>query len=177
MAMEMMLRRMKMKVTVHGFRSAFRDWAGNEFWHREAANNGVPEAQMMMDRLLTLAGPSIRVMVCAGRLRANEGDLLGSQTIASLNNYDANRAIVGATGIAARGIYDADEEAGAVSAAMIQRAAEAIVVADHSKFDQLAASIYSRWEAIDRLVTDQPPAGALALTLHESGTEVTVAAI
>jgi integrase len=30
MAMEMMLRRMKVKVTVHGFRSTFRDWAGNE---------------------------------------------------------------------------------------------------------------------------------------------------
>jgi integrase len=30
MAMEMLLRRLKMTVTVHGFRSAFRDWAGNE---------------------------------------------------------------------------------------------------------------------------------------------------
>ena len=31
MAMEMLLRRMKINgVTVHGFRSAFRDWAGNE---------------------------------------------------------------------------------------------------------------------------------------------------
>jgi integrase len=30
MAMEMVLRRMGADVTVHGFRSAFRDWAGNE---------------------------------------------------------------------------------------------------------------------------------------------------
>jgi integrase len=31
MAMEMMLRRMKVEnATVHGFRSSFRDWAGNE---------------------------------------------------------------------------------------------------------------------------------------------------
>jgi integrase len=31
MAMEMVLRRMNLaSVTVHGFRSAFRDWAGNE---------------------------------------------------------------------------------------------------------------------------------------------------
>ena len=31
MAMDMVLRRMKvMDATVHGFRSAFRDWAGNE---------------------------------------------------------------------------------------------------------------------------------------------------
>jgi len=30
MAMEMLLRRMNVDVTVHGFRSSFRDWAGNE---------------------------------------------------------------------------------------------------------------------------------------------------
>lgn len=30
MAMEMVLRRMSVPVTVHGFRSSFRDWAGNE---------------------------------------------------------------------------------------------------------------------------------------------------
>ncbi len=119
--------------------------------------------------------PSIRVLFCAGRLHPSEGYLLGSQTIASLNGYEANRAIVGATGIAARGIYDADEEAGAVYATMIQRAAEAIVVADHSKFDQLAVSICSRWDAIDRLVTDRKPEGALANALRESGTEVIVA--
>jgi integrase len=29
MAMEMVLRRMKSEVTVHGFRSSFRDWAGD----------------------------------------------------------------------------------------------------------------------------------------------------
>jgi integrase len=29
MALEMVLRRMKIKDTVHGFRSTFRDWAGN----------------------------------------------------------------------------------------------------------------------------------------------------
>ena len=119
--------------------------------------------------------PSIRVLFCAGRLHPGEGYLLGSQTIASLNGYIANRAIVGATGIAAHGIYDADEEAGAVFATMIQRATEAIVVADHGKFDQLAVAICSRWDAIDRLVTDRQPAGALANALREAGTEVIVA--
>jgi len=119
--------------------------------------------------------PTIRVLFCAGRLHPDEGYLLGSQTIASINGYEANRAIVGATGIGARGIYDADEEAGAVYGAMIQRAAEAIVVADHSKFDQLAVSVCSRWEAIDRLVTDKPPSGALANALREAGTEIIVA--
>jgi DeoR/GlpR family transcriptional regulator of sugar metabolism len=119
---------------------------------------------------------SIRVLCCAGRLHPEEGYLLGSQTIASLNGYEANRAIVGASGIGARGIYCTDEEAGAVFTAMIQRAAEAIVVADHTKFDQLAVANCSRWDAIDRLVTDRRPVGALADALRVSGTEVIVAA-
>ena len=121
--------------------------------------------------------PTIRVLFCAGRLHAGESYLLGSQTIASINGYEANRAIVGATGLGARGIYDADEEASAVYAAMIQRAAEAIVVADHSKFNQLAVAICSRWDAIDRLVTDKQPLGALAGGLKEAGTEIVVAGI
>lgn len=121
--------------------------------------------------------PTIRVLFCAGRLHPGEGYLLGSQTIASIDGYEANRAIVGATGLGARGIYDADEEAGAVYAAMIRRAAEAIVVADHGKFDQLAVAMCSRWDAVDRLVTDKLPMGALAGGLKEAGTEVVVAGV
>jgi DeoR/GlpR family transcriptional regulator of sugar metabolism len=119
--------------------------------------------------------PTIRVLFCAGRFHAGEGYLLGSQTIASINSYEANRAIVGATGVGVRGIYDADEEAGAVYAAMIHRAAQSIVVADHSKFDQLAVAICAPWSALDRFVTDRQPSGALAQTLREAGTEVVVA--
>jgi DeoR/GlpR family transcriptional regulator of sugar metabolism len=119
--------------------------------------------------------PSIRVLCCAGRLHPGEGYVIGAQTIASINGYEANRAIVGATGIGPRGIYDADDEAGAIYGAMIQRAAEAIVVADHSKFDQPAVAVCARWPAIDRLVTDRAPTGALASALREAGTELIVA--
>lgn len=119
--------------------------------------------------------PTIRVLFCAGRVHAGENYLLGSQTIASINGYEANRAIVGATGVGVRGLYDADEEAGAVYAAMIHRAAEAIVVADHSKFDQLAVAICAPWSALDRFVTDRQPTGALANALREAGTDVVVA--
>lgn len=119
--------------------------------------------------------PTIRVLFCAGRLQPGEGYLLGSQTIASINGYEANRAIVGATGVGVRGLYDADEEAGAVYAAMIHRAAEAILVADHSKFDQLAVSICAPWSAIDRFVTDRAPTGALAAAIREAGTDLVVA--
>jgi integrase len=42
MSMSMLLRRMKSDVTVHGFRSSFRDWAGNEtHYPREVCENAL----------------------------------------------------------------------------------------------------------------------------------------
>lgn len=121
------------------------------------------------------ANASIRILCCPGRYHATEGYVFGTQTIASINTYEANRAIVGATGVGARGINDADEEAGAVYGAMVKRAAEAIIVADHSKFDQRALTVFAQWSEIDRFVTDRAPEGALATAVREAGTELIVA--
>lgn len=118
---------------------------------------------------------SIRVLCCPGRYHPTEGYVFGSQTIASINSYEVNRAIVGATGIGARGINDADDEAGAIYGAMVKRAAESIIVADHTKFDQRALTVFAQWTDIDCLVTDQHPDGALATALRAAGTEIIVA--
>jgi DeoR/GlpR family transcriptional regulator of sugar metabolism len=118
---------------------------------------------------------TIRVLCCPGRYHPTEGYVFGTQTIASINSYEVNRAIVGATGIGARGINDADDEAGAIYGAMAKRAAEAIVVADHTKFEQRALTVFAHWADIDRLVTDRQPEGALATALREAGTEIIVA--
>ena len=119
--------------------------------------------------------PTIRVLFCPGRYHVREGYVFGAQTIASINSYEANRAIVGATGIGARGVNDADDEAGASYGAMVKRASEAIIVADRSKFEQRALTVFAQWADIDRLVTDRQPTGALAEALRAAGTEVTVA--
>jgi DeoR/GlpR family transcriptional regulator of sugar metabolism len=119
--------------------------------------------------------PSIRILCCAGRYHGAEGYVFGSQTIASLNSYEANRAIVGATGVGAGGVNDADDEAGAIYGAMVRRAVEAIIVADHTKFGQRALAVFAEWTDIECLVTDRRPAGALATALRKAGTEVIVA--
>jgi DeoR/GlpR family transcriptional regulator of sugar metabolism len=121
------------------------------------------------------ANSSIRVLCCPGRYHPAEGYVYGAQTIASINSYEANRAIVSATGIGGRGVNDADDEAGAIYGAMVRRAAEAIVVADHTKFEQRALTVFAPWTDIDRLVTDRQPEGALATALRDAGTEIIVA--
>jgi DeoR/GlpR family transcriptional regulator of sugar metabolism len=119
--------------------------------------------------------PTIRVLCCPGRYHAAEGYVFGTQTIASINSYEANRAIVGATGIGGRGVNDADDEAGAIYGAMVKRAAEAIVVADHTKFEQRALTVFAQWTDVDRLVTNKQPEGALAVALRAAATEIIVA--
>ena len=124
----------------------------------------------------TLASnPTIRVLFCAGRYHPHEGYVYGAQTIACINGYEANRAIVGATGFSERGINDANDEAGAIYSAMVKRAAEAIVVADQTKFDQRALLVYAQWRDIAKLVTDVGPKGRLADAIAAAGTEVIVA--
>jgi len=121
------------------------------------------------------ANATIRVLFCPGRYHASEGYVFGAQTISSINGYEANRAIVGATGIGARGVNDADDEAGAIYGAMVKRASEAILVADRTKFEQRALTVYAQWTDIDRLVTDRLPVGPLAEALRAAGTQITVA--
>ena len=119
--------------------------------------------------------PTIRVLCCPGRYHAAEGYVFGTQTIASINSYEANRAIVGATGVGGRGVNDADDEAGAIYGALVKRAAEAIVVADHTKFEQRALTVFAQWTDVDRLVTNKQPEGALAVALRAAATEIIVA--
>ena len=63
----------------------------------------------------------------------------------------------------------------AVYRAMLDRAAETMIVADHGKFDERAMVVYGRWREIDTLVTDRPPEGQLRAALLRGGVEIAVA--
>jgi len=124
----------------------------------------------------TLASnPTIRVLVCPGRFNGRDGYVYGAQTIAHLDGFEANRAIVGATGIGLHGANEADDEAAAVFKAMIARSAESIVVVDHSKFNQPALSVFAPWDEVDKLASDRLPGGALARAVERAGVEIVLA--
>jgi DeoR family transcriptional regulator, fructose operon transcriptional repressor len=58
---------------------------------------------------------------------------------------------------------------------MIASAAEVILLADHSKFDQVSLALFADLGAVDRFVTSAPPEGALALALEEADVELIIA--
>jgi DeoR/GlpR family transcriptional regulator of sugar metabolism len=119
--------------------------------------------------------PTLTVLMTPGRYDALEGCVFGPETTAFLAGYHANRAILGASGLAADGACDVSALAAAVYRAMLDRAAEAMVVADHGKFGERAMVVYGRWREIGALVTDRQPQGKLLAALRQGGVEIAVA--
>src|SRR6218665_272589 len=52
--------------------------------------------------------PTIRTLFLPGRAHLTEGYVYGHQTLAGINGFQANWAIVGATGLDVDGVFDAD---------------------------------------------------------------------
>ncbi|MDQ0512190.1 DeoR/GlpR family DNA-binding transcription regulator [Ancylobacter amanitiformis] len=119
--------------------------------------------------------PTIEIIMCPGRYNAREGMMVGAETIDFLQNYNVNRAILGISGITTDGLADAEAPAAWVYKAMMNRAAETIVVSDHKKFDVQALAIWARIPDIQRLVVDAAPAGTVARALERAHVDVTVA--
>lgn len=105
---------------------------------------------------------AIRVLMVPGSYHAGEGATFGAEAAEFLGRYHADAVLTGASGLGPDGPSDALIDIGAVYAAMGRQAGRRIVLADHSKFDQVFPAIYAPWAAIDALVTDQPPPRALA---------------
>lgn len=121
------------------------------------------------------ANPTISVIMCPGRYNGREGMMTGSETIDFLQSYNANWAILGASGITAEGMSEAEPGAASVYKAMMQRAVETLVVADHTKFSQQALAIWGRWHDIKRLITDEPPPAPIARAMERARTELVIA--
>lgn len=119
--------------------------------------------------------PTLTVLMTPGRYDAFEGCLFGPETTAFLACYHANRAIFGASGIAADGACDVNALAAAVYRTMLERAGETMVVADHRKFDERAMVVFGRWREIGTLVTDRRPEGLLRAALERDSVEIAVA--
>jgi DeoR/GlpR family transcriptional regulator of sugar metabolism len=119
--------------------------------------------------------PTIKILMLPGDYHATEGATVGVQTVSFLNGFYADFAILGASGLTDDGPTDALIEAGAVYAAMAQRAARTVIVADHSKFDRIFPARYAGWREIGHLVTDQAVTDGLSRSLSSKGVDVVVA--
>lgn len=116
--------------------------------------------------------PSITVILCPGTLNAREGTVLGPETVAFLEQFNASTAFVGSSGITANGLNETLSGMAIVKRAILARARRRVVLLDHTKFDQPSLAIAGTLSEINTLVTDRAPAGDLADALSRAGVQV-----
>ena len=98
------------------------------------------------------------VIACPGRYEVQEGGVAGPDCIAFLTRFNANRAVIGASGLTLEGPNEAHSNAAAVKRAMYARAQERMLLIDHSKFGQPNLEVVCPLTEVHRIVTDKAPA-------------------
>lgn len=115
------------------------------------------------------SNPFHKVLMLPGQYDSREGLIHGPDTIEALQRYRAGKAMLGASGLTAEGPSDAGVGPSLIYGAMMKRATETVVLADHTKFDRASLSVYGPWSAQVLLVSDRNPEGELRLALERNG--------
>lgn len=134
-----------------------------------AITNGLPVADALGK------GSQIRVVVCPGELNAGQGATVGPETLKFLSRLNADRAYFGASGLTADGPTEAESGMAWVKRAMIERAGQAVLLADHSKFDVRMMEVVCPLGDLSAVVTDRAPDAPLAEALGLAGVDLVVA--
>lgn len=121
-----------------------------------------------------LQAKSIPTIVIGGNLVERTSTLVGPMASAALATMTFNRAFIGSTGLtAAHGFSNSNLYETEIKQLVIGKAAEAIVVMDHTKLGKQDLFSFARLPAIHRLVTDRPITdAALRAALSEAGVAV-----
>lgn len=117
----------------------------------------------------------ITVLMLPGLYDGREGLIHGGDTVEALGRFRANKAFLGATGLTAEGPNDAAIGPGLIYGAMMRRASETYILADHSKFGRPSLTVYGLWSGTTTLITDTAPEGELAKAIERAGASVLVA--
>lgn len=111
-------------------------------------------------RLVTELGgsPGIRIITLGGYHRSDRMDTIGPLATNTLNQLRGYLAFVGADGLSMDfGPTAADIDSADLYRLAVRNAREAILLADHTKFLTPSLCKIVDWDAISRVVTDQPP--------------------
>ncbi len=100
------------------------------------------------------ANPNVQLVLLGGTVRPGSPDLSGWLTEENLKQFRVDLAVLGADAADRTGLYTTDTNVARVSQAMVAGAGEAMLVADHTKFDRTAFVRFATWDLIDYVVTD-----------------------
>ena len=116
----------------------------------EFVTNGLNHA-----RKLSMKG--YRVHVIGGEYKKSTEAIIGVEALRALESYHFTKAFMGVNGISLEGGYSTpDTQEAYVKKAVINRAREAFILADHSKFNTISRVTFAALEDAE-IITDQKP--------------------
>ena len=114
-----------------------------------------------------------RVFVASGELRGDDGAIFGASALAYVERFRVRTAILSIGAIHPDdGFMDFHPEEAEFSQALMRRANQTIVVADHTKFGRQAPVKVCDFEAVDLLITDHDPDADWRKRLSEADVRV-----
>lgn len=119
--------------------------------------------------------PGITVISTGGVARANALSLVGPLAERAVADYHADKVLMSCKGLDPRaGVTDSNEAEVELKKRMVAVASRVILLADHTKFGQVALKTVCPVSAVHVLVTDRAPEGDAAAWLQEENVEVVV---
>ena len=117
--------------------------------------------------------PAVQVIVTGGSIRQGDGGILGAVTVAQIEKFRVDLAIIGTSAIDPDGtLLDFDVHEVEISRAIIEQARKVMLVADSSKFSRSAPVRIAKLSEIDIFVTDRLPSEDIADMCRRHGVEV-----
>ncbi len=120
------------------------------------------------------ANPTFRVILCPGTYDAREGSVLGEDTVEFVRRYNADVAIISASGINADGASDIISGAVAVKRTMVARSLSTVLVVTRDKFGRSSLERVCALGQLSDIVTDTEPQAELRTAIEEAGAELHV---
>jgi DeoR/GlpR family transcriptional regulator of sugar metabolism len=118
----------------------------------------------------------VQVIMAGGMVRQDELSCVGPAAVECVQRYNTDIAVIGAAGVSARrGITDLDDQEAGVIRAALERTERIVVLADGSKFGDVALSTVVPIKRVSTIVTDSSADPVELDLIARAGVEVIMA--
>jgi DeoR/GlpR family transcriptional regulator of sugar metabolism len=117
----------------------------------------------------------VQVIMAGGMVRQDELNCVGPAAVECVQRYNTDIAVIGAAGISARrGVTDLDDSEAGVIRAALEKTERIVVLADGSKFGDVALSTVVPLKRVSTIVTDASADPVEVDRIEREGVEVIV---
>jgi DeoR/GlpR family transcriptional regulator of sugar metabolism len=118
----------------------------------------------------------VQVIMAGGMVRQDELSCVGPAAVELVQRYNTDIAVIGAAGVSARrGVTDLDDQEAGVIRAALERTERIVVLADGSKFGDVALSTVVPIKQVSVIVTDRSADPVEVDRIEREGVEVILA--